>query len=61
MYVARDKGYDLWLFTEKPVRNIFQNYWYSEEGETMRLDSHDVNFKNITWADEPIKVELKIV
>lgn len=61
MWVARDKEYDLWLFTEKPVRNVFQNYWYSEEGEQMKSDSHDVNFKHITWADKPIRVELKIV
>ena len=41
MWIARNEDYDLWLFTEKPERNIFQRYWYSDFGECMMLDAHD--------------------
>ena len=51
----------MWLFTEKPERNIFQRYWYSDFGESMRLDAHDPQFRDITWDDEPVNVELKRV
>lgn len=61
MWIARNKDYDLCLFTEKPERNIFQGYWYSDFGETMRLDAHDPQFRDITWDDEPVKVELRRV
>lgn len=61
MYVARDGNNDLWLFTEKPERNSFQRYWFSDYGETMKLDAHYTQFKELTWNDEPIEVELKLV
>lgn len=61
MWIARDRNRDLWLFTEKPERNIFQRYWYSDIGETMKLDAHDPQFKDVTWYNEPVKVELKLV
>lgn len=61
MWIARDENYDLWLFTEKPERNIFHGYWYSDIGETMRLDAYDPRFKDITWHNETVKVELKLV
>ena len=60
LWIARDENHDLWLFTEKPERNIFQRYWFSDYGETMKLDAHDIQFKELTWNDEPIEVELKI-
>lgn len=61
MYVARDENNGLWLFTEKPERNTLHRYWFSDYGEIMELDAHSTQFKELTWNDEPIKVELKLV
>lgn len=36
-------------------------YWFSDYGETMKLDAHYTQFKELTWNDEPIEVEFKLV
>ena len=59
MWIARNENYDLWLFDEKPERNIFKRYWFSDFGGSIMLDAHDSQFKDITWNDEPVKVELR--
>lgn len=65
MWVARDEDNELWLFAKKPKRKkgdiLIQGYWCCSDLGVMRLDAHDPRFKDITWDNEPVKVELKLV
>lgn len=55
MYVARDKNGSLWLYSEKPHREIL-DVWWSESGNSMQINSEE--FPQLKWKDEPIEVKL---
>lgn len=56
-WVARDENGDLFMYSTKPFRDKTTELWFG--GLTMMTPSNDL-FPDITWDDEPIKVELII-
>lgn len=58
MYVARDKGGDLYLFQTRPRKSDKLNIWIEEcIYKTIKLDSS--LFPEVSWEDEePTEVEL---
>ena len=58
LYVARDKNRDLYLYSEKPIKNIDEEGWYAQGG-LIYIESDE--FPNVKWEDEePTEVELTI-
>lgn len=57
MWIARDEDSDLYLYSDKPTREKFNNIW-----STKRACIHlDVNmFPDVKWESEPVEVEIKI-
>ena len=60
-YVARDRGGELYLYMDKPIR--FENFFARGRGEILLssdsfpkfgLNVHD--FDNLKWEDEPVEV-----
>lgn len=57
MYVARDKGGDLYLFQKRPRKCDNLHVWLEECINMIKLDSS--LFPEVSWEDEePTEVEL---
>ena len=57
MWVARDKGGSLYLYKDKPLRDL--NVFVAAKRHTcsfMKINKEE--FSDIKWEDEPIEVEL---
>ncbi len=55
--VARDKDGSLWLYEEKPYRNLELEVWTNKDGYVLRIDPEDLS--EIEWEDdEPTEVKL---
>lgn len=53
MWIARDKNKQLFVFTEKPVRDEYYSTFYGDECLELNKDE----FPEITWENSPIKIE----
>lgn len=58
-YVAKDKNGEVYLHTEEPTYNNELEGWYSA-GEMTDITGHFPEFDNMSYTDEPIKVEIKL-
>ena len=58
LWIARDKNGSLWIYKQKPER--MEKSFDIEFGihERMYLDPDD--FKEVTWENSPLQVELKL-
>lgn len=61
-YVARDKGGELYLYMDKPVR-ASNEFLASHHGRLIRAEKYFSkfglnvrDFDNLTWEDEPVEV-----
>lgn len=59
MYVAREKAGKLCLFTVEPAYNQVTDEWHGLSFEQIELSP--LLFKEVTWENSPVQVELKIV
>lgn len=59
IWIARDKGGALFLFTKKPSR--FEDIWNnkSEDGISECCRIPDEWFPNLRWGDEPVELVIK--
>lgn len=58
-YVARDKNRELYLYSEKPTYNDEWEGWYSTP-DMINITDQFSEFDNMSYTDEPIKVEIKL-
>lgn len=56
MWIARDKDNELWLYSSKPHR--VSGCWTSGYYEALLPEEM---FPELTWDNEPVEVELKIL
>lgn len=62
MWIARDIGNTLWMFTKKPSRIERYGTWDDGLPNNFRLelDSYSFpQFKDLKWEDEPIEVNIQ--
>lgn len=59
-YVAKDKCNEVYLHVEKPTYNDELEGWYSNNPEMFNITGHFPEFDNMSYTDEPIKVEINI-
>lgn len=60
MWVARDKDGTLNLYLVKPVRDVEEEIWHTDDWEYPEsefLPIYDI-FPDLKWEDDPIEVEL---
>lgn len=57
IWVARDDNGDLYMYNEKPVKNLYGiGFWDILEGEYQHIDNKHL-FKDVLWDDEdPLKL-----
>ena len=58
-YVAKDEDGEIYLHTEKPVYEYELGGWYSYP-DTIDITGQFSEFDNMSYIDEPIKVEINI-
>lgn len=58
-YVAKDRNEEVYLHTEKPTYYDELEGWYSVP-DTINITKNFPEFDNMSYADEPIKVEINI-
>lgn len=58
-YVAKDKDGEIYLHTEKPTYSTKYEAWCSNT-EMFDITKGFPEFDNMSYADEPIKVEIKL-
>ena len=58
-YVAKDRDEQIYLHTEKPTYEDEVEGWFST-GEMTDITGHFPEFDNMSYTDEPIKVEIKL-
>ena len=58
-YVARDKDEEIYLYQEKPKYDDDSESWYSALS-MINITGHFPEFDNMSYTDEPIKVEIKL-
>ena len=61
-YVAKDKDDTLYLYNRKPEYDKYSEMWF---GGSNMIDLIDITgqfseFDNMSYTDEPIKVEIKL-
>ena len=70
MWIARNKDGFLYAFIVKPRRitGLYSNYWITSPDEPVwyRIPYEfiilmDDRIKNMTWEDDPIEVELRLI
>ena len=70
MWIARNKDGFLHAFIVKPRRitGLYSNYWVTSPDEPIwyRIPYEFINLmddriKNMTWEDDPIEVELRLI
>ena len=59
-YVARDKDGDIYLYTEEPTYDYVIESWFSNNPEFINITGQFHEFDNMSYKDEPIKVEIKL-
>ena len=57
-WMARDKDGNLFAYKDKPTRGDNRKEWFAEKFLSSMENSF---FPDLTWEDEPIKVELRHV
>ena len=58
-YVAKDKNGEVYLHGEKPEYDVYLEGWYSASGMII-ITEQFTEFDNMSYTDEPIKVEINI-
>jgi hypothetical protein len=58
-YIAKDKDGEIYLHPEEPEYNDTFNVWCSCP-DFINITGHFPEFDNISYTDEPIKVEIKL-
>jgi len=58
-YVAKDRDGEVYLHTEEPYYDDYSECWFSSSDE-VRITGQFSEFDNISYTDEPIKVEINI-
>lgn len=58
-YVAKDKDRCIYLYKEKPIYNDVLEAWYSGS-DMIDITEKFPEFDNMSYIDEPIKVEIKL-
>ena len=58
-YVAKDKNGESYLHTEKPIYEDSYQGWFSTP-DTINITEEFPEFDNMSYTDEPIKVEIKL-
>ena len=70
MWIARNKDGFLHAFIVKPRRiaGLYSNYWVTSPDEPIWyhipyefINLMDDRIKNMTWEDDPIEVELRLI
>ena len=59
-YVSKDKDGSLYFHYTLPVRDEDNEWWWSDDDALFLKTNIFPEFDNITYDDEPIKVELNI-
>ena len=57
-YVAKDKSGEIYLHTECPDYDDYSECWFSS-CEEINITNQFPEFDNMSYTDEPIKVEIK--
>ncbi len=58
-YIAKDRNGESYLHTEKPEYDTIFEVWLSDS-EMVPITGEFPEFDNISYKDEPIKVEIKL-
>ena len=58
-YVARDRDGEIYLHREKPTYDDELEGWYSVH-DMINITEQFPEFDNMSYTDEPIKVEIKL-
>ena len=58
-YVAKDKNETVYLHTEEPIYDDFNEIWFSSP-EEIRITGQFPEFDTMSYTDKPIKVEIKL-
>ena len=58
-YVAKDRNEEVYLHTEKPAYDDELEGWYSAP-DMINITGQFSEFDNMSYTDEPIKVEIKL-
>ena len=58
-YVAKDKDKQVYLHAEEPIYDDYLKGWYSAP-DMLNITNQFPEFDNMSYTDEPIKVEIKI-
>lgn len=58
-YIAKDKDGQIYIHTEKPEYNDDFNAWFSCP-DCINITGEYSEFDNMSYTDEPIKVEIKL-
>ena len=58
-YVAKDKDGEIYLHTEEPIYENELGGWYSSP-DMINITGQFSEFDNMSYKDEPIKVEIKL-
>ena len=58
-YVAKDKNGEIYFYTEEPTYDDELESWYSAP-DMINITGEFPEFDNISYTDEPIKVEINI-
>ena len=58
-YVAKDKDEEVYLHTEEPIYDNDSGCWFSSPEEVCITEQFS-EFDNMSYTDEPIKVEIKL-
>ena len=58
-YVAKDRDGEIYLHTEEPFYDDDAECWFSSP-EEVRITGQFPEFDDMSYKDEPIKVEIKL-
>lgn len=58
-YVAKDRDGEIYLHTEEPAYDDELEGWYSAP-DMINITNQFPEFDNMSYTDEPIKVEIKL-
>ena len=62
MWIARDKDDTLCIFPDKPIKDVKEGCWSSENSDYVFIEDEDTDmFMDIKWSDkEPREVIIKL-
>jgi len=58
-YVAKDKNGKVYIYSEEPTYDNELEFWISSN-DMFEITNQFPEFDNISYKDEPIKVEIKL-